>query len=156
MSRFLLAAAAIAAALAELKQQQQLLSGIRGKRLQVCIDLSSTLTPHPSAEARHSTTPHVPAKKIQISLVFPDPWYSQIPGTPRSLVCKRSLGSILGWVKIRWKRLCALTSAQLWPHTQVLKRATLLSHVSAKKIQQSLVCPDPLYAQFPGLGWVKI
>ena len=58
MSRFLLAAAAaIAAALAEPKQQQQLLSGIRGKRLQVCIDLSSTLTPHPSAEARHSTTP---------------------------------------------------------------------------------------------------
>ena len=68
MSRFLLAAAAaIAAALAEPKQQQ-LLSGIRGKRLQVCIDLSSTLTPHPSAEARHSTTPHVPAKKMQRSL----------------------------------------------------------------------------------------
>ena len=56
MSRFLLAAAAaIAAALAEPKQQQ-LLSGIRGKRLQVCIDLSSTLTPHPSAEARHHAT----------------------------------------------------------------------------------------------------
>ena len=88
MSRFLLAAAAaaaIAAALAELKQQQ-LLSGIRGKRLQVCIDLSSTLTPHPSAEARHSTTPHVPAKKIQIALVFPDPWYFQIPGIPSSLI----------------------------------------------------------------------
>ena len=81
MSRFLLAAAAaIAAALAELKQQQ-LLSGIRGKRLQVCIDLSSTLTPHPSAEARHFTTPHVPDKNIQISLVFPDPWYAQIPGS---------------------------------------------------------------------------
>ena len=50
------------------------------KRLQVCIDVSFTLTPHPSAEARHSTTPHVPAKKVQRSMVFPDPWYAQIPG----------------------------------------------------------------------------
>ena len=88
MSRFLLAAAA---ALAEPKQQQ-LLSGIRGKRLQVCIDLSSTLTPHPSAEARHSTTPHVPAKNIQRSLVFPDPWYAQIPGMQKIPGFKIGLG----------------------------------------------------------------
>ena len=97
MSRFLLAAAAaaaaaIAAALAEPKQQQQqLLSGIRGKRLQVCIDLSSTLTPHPSAEARHSTTPPRTSQEntkipgIPRSLVCQDPWYAKIPGMLRTL-----------------------------------------------------------------------
>ena len=100
MSRFLLAAA-IAAALAEPKQQQ-LLSGIRGKRLQVCIDLSSTLTPHPSAEARHSTTPHVPTKKIQISLVFPDPWYTQIPGMQKIPGFKIGLGQDL------WKTIASV------------------------------------------------